>query len=135
MSILNNSNKKEIFTSLINNIKNDLYNIAKNKIDNINDIDDVIQETVIKAYKNFGSLKNRKYFKTWIIKILLNECNKNYNDKNKEVLLLKKIICKEELNSEDSSISDLEANLHFKDLLNNLLQEIIISIQTPLMQF
>lgn len=120
MNLLNNFNNKENFTSLITSIENDLYNIAKNKLKNINDVDDIIQETIIKAYRNYGSLKNKKCFKAWTIKILLNECNKSYNDKQKEVLLLEKIIYKEELNLQDSSFSNLEANLHFKELLNNL---------------
>ena len=94
MNLLGNLNNNENFTSLIASIENDLYNIAKNKLNNINDIDDIIQETVIKAYRNFKSLRNNKYFKTWTIKILLNECNKSYNDKQKEVLLLEKIIIK-----------------------------------------
>lgn len=119
MSLLGNSNEDETFTTLFKNIENDLFNITKNKVSNPSDVDDVMQETVAKAFKNFRSLKNKKYFKTWIVSILLNECNKNYYKKHKDLLLLEKIITMENFNLEDSSISDFEDNLHFKELLND----------------
>ena len=71
------------FTELILHIEKDLYCIAKSRIDNENDIDDVIQETMITAFYNMKKLKENRYFKTWIIKILINNCNKFY--KRKEV--------------------------------------------------
>lgn len=120
MNLSTNLNTKEKFSSLITSIENDLYNIAENKIDNPNDIEDVIQETIIKAYKSYENLNKKEDFKTWTIKILLNECYKNHKNKHKDILLLKKIIFKEKLNIEDYSISKIEANLDFKDLLNNL---------------
>jgi len=110
----------EKFTSLIESIENDLYNIAENKIDDINDVDDVIQETIIKIYENYDNLINKQCFKSWSIKILLNECNKSYINKHKDILLFKKIIYKENLNTEDLSISKLESNLNFRELLKKL---------------
>ncbi|MBP3800765.1 MAG: sigma-70 family RNA polymerase sigma factor [Clostridia bacterium] len=60
----------------------DLYCIAKMKIKNENDIEDIIQETMLSAYTNLKKLKNNKFFKTWIIRILLNNCKKFYKRKN-----------------------------------------------------
>jgi len=120
MDLRNNIKSKENFTLLIESIENDLYNIAENKITDTNDVEDVIQETIIKIYNNIGNLKNKKCFKAWAIKILLNECNKNYNNKTKDVLLLKKIMHQNDIPSEDSSISELESNLNFKEILRNL---------------
>jgi len=113
-------NDKEAFTLLIQSIEDDLYNIAKNKLNNINDIEDVIQETVIKIYKSYGTLKDKNRFKAWSIKILLNECNKLYKAKYKNRLLLKKIVCKKAINEEDNSILDFEDDLCFKELLKDL---------------
>ena len=62
-------------------IQKDLYCIAKMKIKNENDIEDIIQETMINAYTNLKKLKSNNYFKTWIIRILINNCNKFYKRK------------------------------------------------------
>ena len=62
-------------------IQKDLYCIAKMKIKNENDIEDIIQETMLSAYANLKKLKNNKFFKTWIIRILINNCNKFYKRK------------------------------------------------------
>ena len=114
------SNDKSTFTALIQNIEVELYNVAKNKVSNVHDIDDIIQETIIKIYKNYDSLKNIQSFKPWAIKILLNECNKLYKTKYKEALLLNKIVNKNTIQEEDSSITNFENDLCFKELLKHL---------------
>lgn len=74
---------KDAFTQVILMIKNDLYKIAKTKTTNEEDIQDIIQETMLDAYKNIKRLKDTNKFKAWIIKILLNNCNKYYRKKYK----------------------------------------------------
>ena len=74
-------------------IQKDLYCIAKMKINNENDIEDIIQETMLSAYTNLKKLKNNSFFKTWIIRILINKCNKFYKKKN-----LKSLDDKQEIN-------------------------------------
>ena len=72
---------KEAFTKLILSIKNDLYKIAKIRTSNEEDIQDIIQETMIAGYKYLRKLKEAGKFKQWIIKILINNCNKYYKKK------------------------------------------------------
>lgn len=72
----------EAFTKLILEVQNDLYSIAKMRVKNIEQINDVLQETMLSAYINLPKLKENKYFKTWIIKILINKCNKSFKYKN-----------------------------------------------------
>ena len=74
-------------------IQKDLYCIAKMKINNENDIEDIIQETMLSAYTNLKKLKNNSFFKTWIIRILINKCNQFYKKKN-----LKSLDDKQEIN-------------------------------------
>jgi RNA polymerase sigma factor (sigma-70 family) len=38
------------------------------------DVEDLMQETFIHAYENLRTLNHRQYFKTWLIRIMLNEC-------------------------------------------------------------
>lgn len=123
MNALDEMNDKETFSSLIQSIENDLYNIAKHKISNENDIEDIIQETILKIYKNYDSLKKEENFKAWSIKILLNECNNFYKRNYKERLLFNKIVCKKSVNLEDNSILEFEDELCFKELLKGLSQK------------
>lgn len=51
---------------------------------NEDDINEAVQETMVEAYKEIKKLKYNQYFKTWIIKILINKCNKQYRKNKKE---------------------------------------------------
>lgn len=52
-----------------------MYNIAKAILLYEADCCDVIQDTLFKAYNKLHTLKNERYFKTWLLRILINECN------------------------------------------------------------
>lgn len=112
---------KEAFTEIILNIRNDLYKIAKTRIYNDDDIDDLIQETMIEAYKHIKKLKEPKKFKMWIIKILINKCNKLYNKK------YKKDISIDEYKLDNyiilNSQKDIEDDLNFYYLIKDLKYE------------
>ena len=51
-----------------------LFRVAFAILRNRTDCEDAAQNAVIKAYRNLDSLKQRSYFKTWLIQILKNEC-------------------------------------------------------------
>ena len=78
---------KEAFTKIILENEQSLYKIAKIRLINDYDICEAMQNTMILAYKHIKKLKDVKYFKTWIIKILINECNKIYKKKGKNITL------------------------------------------------
>ena len=69
---------KNSFTKLMLMVERELYYIAKSRLKDDDDVYDAIQETTIIAYKNIGKLKENQYFKTWIIRILINETNLIY---------------------------------------------------------
>lgn len=71
------------FDNLILEIQKELYNIARSRLTNDDDIADAIQETILKSYKNFDKIKEKKYLKTYIIRILINECTKIYRHNKK----------------------------------------------------
>lgn len=81
----------EAFESLVIPQKNKLYKTGMAILKNDDDTCDAIQETLISAYKNFGTLKNVEYFNTWITRILINKCydilrnNKKVSYINKEM--------------------------------------------------
>lgn len=51
-----------------------LFRVAFAILRNRTDCEDAAQSAVLKAYRNLGSLKQRSYFRTWLISILKNEC-------------------------------------------------------------
>lgn len=111
---------KDAFVELIHIIEKDLYNIAQIKINNIEDINDVIQETMLKAFKSLKSLNEPKYFKTWITKILINECNKFYIKKFKHIALLDKIIKNKDDNELDLVINEIEYKMDYNTIMKKL---------------
>ena len=82
------SGNKDAFTQLILEIKSDLYKIAKTRLSNEEDIKDALQETMITAFKYMKTVKEPSKFKHWIIKILINQCNKIYKKKSNYILLI-----------------------------------------------
>lgn len=77
-----NGDKNALIT-LIRDIKSSLYKIARVRLNNDADIEDAVQETIIEAYRNIKSLKSVNAFKSWITKILINKCNKIYQQNKK----------------------------------------------------
>ena len=65
---------KEELGTLILNSERQLYSTAKTILINDQDCADAIQETIVKAFSKIGTLRNDKYAKTWLIRILINEC-------------------------------------------------------------
>lgn len=109
---------KSAFAELISNVKKELYLIARLKLKNEDDIADAIQETLLRCYKNIRKLQNNTMFKTWIVKILINECNKIYKRRNK------KIISYEENELEKYIATNSENdNMEFDILINDLNDE------------
>ena len=51
-----------------------LFRVAFAILRNRTDCEDAAQNAVLKAYRNLDSLKQRRYYKTWLIQILKNEC-------------------------------------------------------------
>lgn len=83
---------EDAFTKMILYIKDDLYKIAKTRIANETDIEDAIQETMIETYKSIKRLKDPNKFKKWVIKILINKCNRIYRRKYKTEKEIKSIL-------------------------------------------
>lgn len=65
---------KERLGSLIIESEDHLYRVAKSLLYNDADCADAIQDAIVKAFSKLHTLKNDKYAKTWVIRILINEC-------------------------------------------------------------
>lgn len=73
-SIKSEKNKSKMFNELIEENKLKFYKTAKTILKNDDDVYDALQETLISIYNNLDNLKNKKYFTTWSIRIVINKC-------------------------------------------------------------
>ncbi len=105
----------EAFSSLIMNFEQDLYRIASIRLKSADDIDDAIQMTIEKALKNIKKLKEPQYIKTWIIRILINNCNDICKRKKKNIEYNENI----ESNVKNYN-EEIEAKLDFYILIKSL---------------
>lgn len=62
------------FINLIESNKQTMYKVARSYLSNNEDIADAIQDTIESCWKNFDSLENPAYFRTWMTRILINKC-------------------------------------------------------------
>lgn len=76
------------FYSLICEHKNQMYKIAYSYFRNEQDALEAIQETVYRAFNNLHKLKQQEYFKTWLLRILINYCIDESKRKKKSVILI-----------------------------------------------
>lgn len=74
---------RETFIEKVIESEDTLYRVAKTILIHDEDCEDAVQEAIFKAYDKLNTLKEEQYFKTWLVRILLNEC---YSIKRKEVI-------------------------------------------------
>ena len=65
---------KEQLGTLILDTERQMYCTAKSMLYSDQDCADAIQETIVKAFSRLHTLRNDKYAKTWLMRILINEC-------------------------------------------------------------
>ncbi len=65
--------KKE-FSDRVVELEKSLYYTAKTILKNDDDCADAVQEALLTAYKKLPTLRQEEYFKTWITRILINQC-------------------------------------------------------------
>lgn len=112
----------EAYTQLILLVKNDLYKVCRTRLLNEDDIDDAIQETMIQTFKQIKKLRDTTKFKSWIIAILINNCNNIYR-KNKKFKLVDEF---EEFLQNEHQINNIEMteeDLNFYSLIKHLKYE------------
>ncbi|MGN0354361.1 MAG: RNA polymerase sigma factor [Muricoprocola sp.] len=113
MQLLINKAQKgdpDAFVELMESCKGSMYRVAKGFFFSDADIADAMAETVLLAYEHLSELKQEKYFKTWLIRILINVCN---NMKRKQ-----KVYEPVEIVPERSCLDDGFSDLEFREMLS-----------------
>ncbi|MBQ3415760.1 MAG: sigma-70 family RNA polymerase sigma factor [Clostridia bacterium] len=115
---------REIFINSINENRLKMYKTAIAILKNEDDANDAIQDALYSAYKNYDSLKEKSYFTTWIIRILINKCYDIIN-KNKKIAYIDDSITENTTGVEDNY--EVESSLEW--VLNKIdkdLKEIVV---------
>ena len=60
-----------------------MYKVARGILDNDEDAADAMQDTILTCFEKIHTLKNPEYFKTWMIRILINNCNEMLRHKGR----------------------------------------------------
>ena len=64
----------DAFSELVQSFVPGLYRTARAILMNDEDAADAIQETILVCWEKLNNLKEDKYFKTWVTRILINKC-------------------------------------------------------------
>ena len=83
------------YSILVNNLKEDGYKIAYTILRNEQDSMDAYLQAVEKGLNNIHNLREANYFKTWFLRIVINEA-KNIISKNSKVTYIEEVKEKEE---------------------------------------
>lgn len=75
----------EAFIALIEECRMTLRRVAYGYLGNDEDAADAIQDTILAAYEHIGTLKGKACFKTWLVRILINNCTKAWRHKRRNV--------------------------------------------------
>lgn len=100
------------FVQLMEMNKGSMYKVARSYLRSDEDAADAIQETILTCYEKLQDLREPRYFKTWLIRILINKC-KDILRKNQELGLLEEI-------PERADPDTAQKNVEFMELLNGL---------------
>lgn len=105
----------EAFIALIEECKMTLQRVAYGYLGNDEDVADAIQETILAAYEHIDTLKKGELFKTWLVRILINNCTKVWRQRKRSVSL--------ESGREFGHPGDIDAersNVEFRQMLMSL---------------
>lgn len=110
---------KEAFETIIMEVIESLYRVAYGILENEEDASDAISNATLKAYEKIATLRQLEFFKTWITRILINECNAIIKQKQKVIY-----IDSYTENQNDTYTSNNETSIDVKQAMNKLEKEL-----------
>lgn len=64
------------FCQRVEPARDKLFRIAYTLLHNEQDCSDALQEALLRAWQNLDRLREERYFDTWLVRILINECKR-----------------------------------------------------------
>ena len=102
----------DTFTALMQNHMQSMYKVARSILKSDEDAADAIQETILICWEKIGQLRENRYFKTWLIRILINNCKDLLKDRQRYV--------SDEKLGEPSAYDESFDNVEWKEALQSL---------------
>lgn len=106
------------FESFLEKNLDSAYRFAYSCTGNREDAEDAVSESVIKALKALGSLKNEAYMKTWFFRIIINT-SKDMHRKNSKTVF----IGDEKVFSNENGVEDDYSRVNLESLFGCLTEE------------
>ena len=78
---------KETFSERVLECEQTLYRVSMSMLKNETDCEDAVQSALLAAYEKLDTLKNEDFFKTWLVRILINICNQQLRTKSRVISL------------------------------------------------
>ena len=97
-----------------------MYRVAMSMLRNEKDCEDAVQTAILTAYEKLGTLKQEQCFKTWLVRILINVCNKQLRSAAKTTELHDTDI------SSDSAKASTEIRMAIESLPVNIRQVVVL---------
>ena len=114
---------QEAFIQLIERNKQAMYKVAIGILNNDTDAADALQDTILSCYENLRTLRQPKYFKTWMTRILINHCTRILKEHQKLIPIDSYVSKSSNCNSKELSCQESTSwtdNQDFFELLNQM---------------
>ncbi len=101
----------EAFILLMEQNRQSMLKVAKSYLSNEEDVADVMQDAIVTCYEKLDTLRQPQFFKTWLIRIVINKC--------KDLLRSNRVCVPKE--AIETTVPDTTAEeLEFMDLLRSI---------------
>lgn len=118
------NNDAEAFILLMEKNKESMKRIALAYLKREEDAADAIQDTILDAFEHIHKLRKPEHFKTWLTRILLNNCTRIYRQNKTQLSHDLSLQEYENISGQDASLGiEAESDLEFQDLLSHLPEE------------
>lgn len=101
-----------------------LYRISMSMLRNETDCEDAVQTAILTAYQKLDSLRQEQFFKTWLVRILINVCN-NYLKRRNKTVSFEDTVNEEETEGQ-SYVEKTELRLAIEELPVKIRQTIVL---------
>ncbi|NCB94271.1 MAG: sigma-70 family RNA polymerase sigma factor [Clostridia bacterium] len=98
--------QKDEFVEAVRASEDNLYRVGMAILKNEENCADAAQEALMIAYQKLDTLREKKYFKTWLTRIMINECYKILK-RNQNMVSYEEYIEKNEKGAEDQNYTEL----------------------------
>ena len=76
----------DAFTELMQGQMQTMYKVGRSILGSDEDVADAIQDTILCCWEKIGQLREPRYFKTWLTRILINKCRDLLKTRNEYLL-------------------------------------------------